>query len=233
MLDLDLTQLPTSDELPCSDETPVDNEDQNWLPNVLLFVLEYLWQDRQDWFFAVDMGIYHTTGVNPRVPVVPDGFLSLGVERRKGGKSRSSYVTWEENQIPPLLTLEIVSQIPGNEYDKKMAIYARLGVLYYVIYNPLFWQRDGHLPFEVHKLINGSYQLQMGEPLWMPEIELGLGRCQLLNGAIEREALGWFDRLGNRYLTPAERAEQERQRAERLADYLRSLGVDPDCLPEP
>ena len=128
-----------------------------------------------------------------------------------------------------------------------MAIYARLGVLYYVIYNPLFWQRDGHLPFEVHKLINGSYQLQMGEPLWMPELELGLGRCQLLTGAIEREALGWFDRLGNRYLTPAERAEQERQRAEqeqqraeqerqraeRLADYVRSLGLDPDRLPEP
>ncbi len=82
MRDLDITQRPTSDELPCSDETPVDNEDQNWLPNLLLFVLEYLWKDRQDWFFAVDMGIYHTTGGNPLVPVVPDSFLSLGVERR-------------------------------------------------------------------------------------------------------------------------------------------------------
>jgi Uma2 family endonuclease len=77
------TRLPTSAELPCSDDTPVDNEDQNFIPNFLLFLLEFVWGNRLDWYFGVDMGIYHTTGVNPRVPVVPDGFLSLGVERRK------------------------------------------------------------------------------------------------------------------------------------------------------
>lgn len=91
--------LPSSDELPCSDDTPVDNEDQNFIPNFLLFLLEFICADRQDWFFGVDMGIYHTTGVSPLVPVVPDGFLSLGVERRKGGKSRRSYVLWEENGV--------------------------------------------------------------------------------------------------------------------------------------
>ena len=248
MLDIDITQLPTSDELPCSDDTPVDNvgrrtsrsEDQNWLPNLLLFVLEFLWKDRQDWFFAVDMGIYHTTGVNPRVPVVPDGFLSLGVERRKGGKSRSSYVTWEEDFVSPILALEVVSHTPGGEYDTKLDIYARLGVLYYVIYNPNFWQRDRHLPFEVYKLVAGTYQLQMGEPFWMPEVGLGIGRTILPTDPIAREALIWFDQQGIRYLTPAERAEQEQQRAEqeqqraeRLADYIRSLGFDPDDLPSP
>jgi Uma2 family endonuclease len=230
MLDLDITQLPTSDELPCSDETPVDNEDQNWLPNLLLFVLEYLWKDRQDWFFAVDMGVYHTTGLDPRVPVVPDGFLSLGVERRKGGRSRSSYVTWEENGVPPILALEMVSQTPGGEYGSKMKIYAQLGVLYYVIYNPNFWRRDRHLPFEVYKLVGKDYQLQSGEPFWMPEIGLGLGRCTLPTDPIDREALGWFDQQGQRYLTPSELAEREQQRAERLADKLRELGVDPDTL---
>lgn len=58
---LDLKHLPTSDELPCSDDTPVDNEDQNWIPNLLLFLLEYLWKDRSDWYFGVDMGVYHLT----------------------------------------------------------------------------------------------------------------------------------------------------------------------------
>ena len=81
MLPSDLThQLPTSSELPCSDDTPVDNEDQNFLPNFLLFLLESVWKERVDWFFGVDMRVYHTTGVSPYVPVVPDGFLSLGVE---------------------------------------------------------------------------------------------------------------------------------------------------------
>lgn len=70
------------------------------------------------------MGVYHTTGASPRVPIVPDGFLSLGVVRRKGDRSRRSYVTWEENEVVPLLTLEIVSHTPGGEYDDKLAIYA-------------------------------------------------------------------------------------------------------------
>jgi hypothetical protein len=38
----------TSLELPDSDGMPVDNKDQNFLPNLLLFLLEYLWEDRND-----------------------------------------------------------------------------------------------------------------------------------------------------------------------------------------
>jgi len=34
--------LPSTEELPCSDDTPVDNEDQNLLPNLLLFALTLL-----------------------------------------------------------------------------------------------------------------------------------------------------------------------------------------------
>ncbi len=216
--------LPTTDELPCSDDTPVDNEDQNFLPNVLLFLLSSIWANRMDWFFGVDMAVYHTTGVNPRVPVVPDGFLSLGVERKKGGKSRKSYAVWEENEVVPILTLEMVSQTPGNEYDEKLAIYTKLGVLYYVIYNPEYWRRDQHQPFEVYKLVDGNYQLQIGEPYWMPEVGLGIGRYQGIIGGISQELLSWYDERRNRYLTSDERAEQ-------LAQYLRSLGIDPNNLP--
>jgi Uma2 family endonuclease len=239
MLQIDPKHLPTSDELPCSDDIPVDNEDQNFVPNILLFLLEYLWKSREDWFFAVDMGVYHTTGLNPRVPVVPDGFLSLGVERRKGGGSRSGYVVWEEQEVVPILTLEVVSQTPGGEYEEKLAIYAKLGVTYYVVYNPKFWRRDGHLPLEVYKLANGEYQLQMGEPFWMPEIGLGIGRCVLPSDPLEREVLSWFNQNGDRYLTTDERADAERCRAEqeqrqreRLEAFLRSQGFDPDRLPE-
>ncbi|MBD0301958.1 MAG: Uma2 family endonuclease [Tolypothrix sp. T3-bin4] len=223
--------LPSTDELPCSDDIPVDNEDQNFLPNVLLFLLNSIWASRMDWFFGVDMGLYHTTGINPRVPVVPDGFLSLGVERKKNGKSRKSYAVWEENQVVPILTLEMVSHSPGGEYDEKMAIYTRLGVLYYVIYNPEFWRRDQHQPFEVYKLVDGNYQLQIGEPYWMPEVGLGIGRYQGVVAGIPQELLSWYNQRGDRYLTAEEQAQQERTRAEQLADYLRSLGIDPDNLP--
>jgi Uma2 family endonuclease len=207
-------QLPTSEELPCSDDTPVDNEDQNFVPNVLLFLLTWIWQTRQDWYFGVDMGIYHTTGSNLRVPVIPDGFLSVGVERRKKGKSRRSYVMWEENNVPPALVLEMVSHTPGGEYAAKMDIYTRLGVLYYIIYNPDFWQRDQHQPFEVYKLIEGTYQLQQGEPFWMPEVGLGIGRVQRTVGGIPLELLSWYNQQGDRYLSPEEREEQARQQAD-------------------
>ncbi|WP_309736290.1 Uma2 family endonuclease [Chamaesiphon sp. OTE_75_metabat_556] len=215
MLQVDRKYLPSSTELPDSDDTPVDNvgvptsrsEDQNWLPNVLLLLLKYIWADRTDWFFGIDMGVYHPTGLNHRFPVVPDGFLSLGVERRKGNKSRRSYVLWEENDIPPILTLEVVSWTPGGEYEEKMAIYAKLGVLYYVIYNPEYWQRDRHQPFEVYKLVDGAYQLQIGEPYWFPEIGLGIGRCQEISGAVEQEVLSWFDAQSHRYLCPEELAQ--------------------------
>jgi len=71
----------------------VDNEDQNLRPNLLLSLLTSLWAERMDWYFGVDMAVYHTTGISPKVPVVPEAFLSLGVERKKGGKPRRSYAT--------------------------------------------------------------------------------------------------------------------------------------------
>jgi len=249
--------LPTAAELPCSDDKPVDNEEQNLLPNLLLMLLLELWGDRQDWYFGADMGIYHTTGDNPHVPVVPDGFLSVGVERKKGDEFRRSYVMWEEENIPPVFVLEMVSHTPGDEYTKKLEIYARLGVQYYVIYNPQFWQRDRHQPFEVYKLEGETYCLQTGEPYWMPEVGLGIGRYQGVVGGIPQEILTWYDLRGDRHLTQAEReqrraelesqrADQEQQRAdrereradreqqarERLEAYLRSQGIDPTQLPE-
>jgi Uma2 family endonuclease len=212
--------LPSGSDLPDSDNIPVDNENQNWIPNVLLMLLQNIWDERQDWYFGVDMGIYHTTGRNVRVPIVPDGFLSLGVERQKNNRPRRSYVVWEEEDIAPILTLEIVSWTPGGEYDDKKSVYANLGVLYYVVYNPEFWQRDGHQPLEIYKLIDGNYELQSGEPLWMPEIGLGIGRCpEIFSGAIN-EVLSWFDERGDRYLRPEEKtieAQEEAAQAQRSA----------------
>ena len=199
--------LPSTEDLPCSDDTPVDNEDQNLLPNVLLMLLTHLWSDRMDWYFGVDMAIYHTTGISYKVPVVPDGFLSLGVERKKNGKSRKSYAVWEEQEIVPIMVLEMVSHKYGNEYDTKIETYTKLGVLYYVIYNPEFWQRDRHQPFEVYKLESGTYKLQIGEPYWMPEVGLGIGRCQKVFGGISQEMLTWYDENGDPRLSAAEQAQ--------------------------
>jgi Uma2 family endonuclease len=227
--------LPTADELPCSDDTPVDedwsrrfpparevrNELQELIPSLLKSILLMLWAERMDWFFGIDMGIY----THPEQPsIVPDGFLSLNVDRFYDEELRLSYLLWEE-EILPIFVLEVVSTKPGGEYTTKLDEYARMGVLYYVIYNP---KRRRKAKLEIHKLVNGSYEIQNSNPLWMPEIGLGIGSDRANYGGLMREWLYWYDENNLRYPTPYERAELESQRADRLAAKLRALGIDPD-----
>lgn len=238
-----LDWLPTAEELPDSDERPVDNELQDLVPSLLKLILASLWEDRSNWFFGVDMGIYF----NPdEPPIVPDGFLSLGVDRIKDENLRLSYVLWEEQGILPQLVLEVVSKQYRGEYTTKKDFYQQLGVLYYVVYNS---RRRRKPSLEVYKLIQGQYIPMVGNPIWFPELEIGLGKERRSYQGIEREWLFWYNQAGVRYLTPQERADQEQQRAnqeqqranqeqqrantaealaQKLADRLRSLGVDPE-----
>ncbi|MEG4319115.1 MULTISPECIES: Uma2 family endonuclease [unclassified Microcoleus] len=205
--------LPSADELPDSDETPVDNELQELIPGLLKAILLILWSERMDWFFGIDMGIYY----HPETPpIVPDAFLSLGVERFYDEELRPSYVLWDENVLP-LFVLEVVSPNYRKEYSTKLEEYQALGVLYYIIYSSRR-RRKPHL--EVHKLVNGKYELQSGSPVWMPEIGLGIG-CERGNySGVTREWLYWYDSDGQRYLTPEEQVKQESQRAQQLAQRV-------------
>jgi hypothetical protein len=176
-----------------------------------------------DWFFGVDMGIYYDP---EQPPIVPDGFLSLGVERVFDENLRLSYVLWEEKAMP-IMALEVVSHRRRGEYTYKKKLYAEMEILYYVVYNP---QRRKKPPLEVYKLVNNEYVLQPGNPLWLPEIGLAVGYEQGTYQGITRDWLYWYDTEGVRYLSPEERAIASEQRAQRLADELRKLGIDPDSL---
>jgi Uma2 family endonuclease len=254
-----LDWLPTAEELPDSDDTPVDNELQESAPTLLKLVLAELWEDRMDWFFGIDMGIYY----NPdEPPIVPDAFLSIGVDSVKSENLRPSYVLWEEKGILPQLVLEVVSPKYRGEYSTKKDFYERLGILYYAIYNP---KRKRKPTLEVYKLIQGKYLPVVGNPIWLPEIGLGIGKERATFQLREREWMFWYDEAGERYLTPQEmnklsqqraqqaeqqakqaerqakqaerqakqaerQAKQAEQKAQRLADRLRELGIDPDSV---
>lgn len=153
--------------------------------------------------------------------------LSVGVQRFIDEDLRLSYVLWEENVLP-IMMLEVVSQKYRGEYSKKKQIYADLGVLYYVIYNP---RRRKKPRLEVYRLVDGAYQLQpAAHPVWFPEIGWGIGRERGTDQGITREWLYWYDKQGQRLLTPEERIQQAEEGAELLAERLRSLGIDPDSL---
>ena len=215
--------LPSAEDLPDSDDTPVDNELQDLIPSLLKAILALFWANRMDWFFGIDMGIHYDL---EQPAIVPDGFLSLGVERVFDENLRLSYVIWEEKRIP-ILMLEVVSQTRRGEYTTKKKQYAELKVLYYVVYNPL---RRRKPPLEVYRLIDGEYVLQRGNPVWLEEIGLGIGRERGTYQGITREWLYWYDEQGQRLLTPEERILQAEQRAQRLAQRLRSLGIDPNSI---
>jgi len=220
-----LQHLPTAEELPETDFQPVDSELQLLVASLLADILSQVWAQRQDWFFGINMGLYY----EPKKPaIVPDGFLSLGVERMPRAGGRLSYVLWHEG-APPVLAVEYVSKTYGNEYESKKQTYAAIGVLYYIIYNPER-VRGEHQPLEVYRLENGEYLLQAEEPFWMPEVGLAIGRGQGTYRSWTREWLYWFDQQGNRLPTPAEVAQQERQLREDLIDRLRARGIDPDTL---
>ncbi|MBP0027340.1 Uma2 family endonuclease [Roseofilum sp. Guam] len=192
--------LPSAQDLPDSDETPVDNELQDLIPTLLKAMLALIWSERMDWFFGVDMGVY----TDPNQPaIVPDGFLSIGVPRIIDEGLRLSYVLWEEREIPTFV-LEVVSTTPRGEYSEKKQKYAQLGVLYYAIYNPL---RKKKQKLEVYQLQGGEYELLSGEPVWLSQLNLGIGTDRGTYQGITREWLYWYDENRKRYLTPEERAE--------------------------
>jgi hypothetical protein len=137
------------------------------------------------------------------------------------------------------VVIEIVSNREGNELDSKLRDYARIGVAYYAVFDPL--RQLGETDLYVFE--NRANHYHPLEQPWFEEVGLGL---TLWNGRFEGKQdrwLRWYDATGAVIPTGAEqaelerqraeqerqRAEQERQRAERLAERLRSLGIDPDA----
>jgi Putative restriction endonuclease len=116
----------------------------------------------------------------------------------------------------------------------KKAFYEEMGIPLYVIYNPL---RKRKARLEVHRLVNGKYQLLLGEPVWLEELNLGIGREFGSYLGIEREWLYWYDEAGNRYLSPEERIiqgiEQGRiQEKIALIPRLVALGLSEEQIAE-
>jgi Uma2 family endonuclease len=229
--------LPSPSELFDSNRMPVDNDLQYLVPTLLRMVLHHHWRQQPDWFFGINMNVYYSgPGFYARIPVLPDAFISLGVKPSAKSSGRLSYLVWQEHGIVPLWVLECVSQeTDREEYDEKMKIYACMGVIHYVIYNPHHYRRDRHNPLEVYHLVQGRYQRRLGYQIWFPELQLALGRDVGTFQNWTREWLYWYDQTGKRLLLPEEELAQTRQqlvqvqqRAERLAQLLRDRGIEVD-----
>ena len=225
-LDVDIESLVTEDH------TPVDNMPSEKQQRLLTDPLYSSWSGPgagRTFVAAANVGVFP----EPRNPaIVPDVFVSLDVQVAENwwDKAHRSYFVWEFGK-PLDLVVEIVSHREGNEVGRKRQRYARMGVRYYVIHDPLHQVMDEDL--RIYRLSDGIYERQ--ESPWFPELRLGLMLWEGVFEAVRSRWLRWTDEHGVMIPTGGERAEhveqllaKERHRAERLAALLRRSGIDPE-----
>lgn len=232
---------PQIDELVIEDDTPVDNFFSAKLQRLLIEILYSSWASlgmNRPFVADADIGIF--SSVN-RPPIVPDVFVSLDVEAPQDfrEKKNRTYLVWEFGKSPDIV-VEIVSNRVGNELGSKLQDYARLGVTYYVVFDPL--QQLGNTVLHVFGLNQGEYE-RLEQP-WLTRVGLGLTLWEGTFEDVTATWLRWCDRNGQVLPTGAERAVQAEAeatkanakateaeaKAAKLAEQLRVLGVDPDQI---
>ncbi|MEI6442569.1 MAG: Uma2 family endonuclease [Nostocales cyanobacterium ELA583] len=222
------TSLPDHTQLPESDGTFVKNWQEHpqsiLLTDSITPILKKLNPDGQ-YCIGQDLGIYWRITEPPEKGAeAPDWFYVPNVPPSLNGKTRRSYVLWQE-YISPLVALEFVSGNGAEERDKtpwkgKFWIYEQvIKPAFYGIYEV------NKASIEVYELIGGKYQLLAANerghyPITSMGVELGLWQGEYL--AMDLPWLRWWDVQGNLLLTGEERAN-------RLAAQLRALGVEPEA----
>jgi hypothetical protein len=229
---LPLELRPCIDHLVTDDGAPVDGIRSEKQMRLLAESLSSCWRgpaDGRPFAALANVGLFFAENTPP---LVPDVMLCVGVELLTDFrlKKAQSYFAWVYGKMPDVV-IEIVSNREGGENSTKLADYARIGVTYYVIFDP-----ELHLmeePLRAYRLVDQKYQ-RLTEPIWFPGVELGVRLWRGTFENFEETWLRWVDAKGDIIPTGIERAEAERARAEaaqaradRLAEKLRQLGVEP------
>ena len=215
----DLTEAVNN--LVTEDDEPVDNLLSGKQQRLLTEPLYSFWTppqeegqsaQRRPFWASANVGIFPSLY---QPPLVPDIFLSLdvAVPEDMGKKSNRSYFYWEYGKAPEVV-IEIVSNRKGGELSSKLRDYARIGVTYYVVYDPLGELSDEEL--QVFVLRDGRYELMREH--YLPLVGLGLTLWQGMYEGITGRWLRWCDRDGNVIPTGEERAAREAERAAREAE---------------
>lgn len=205
-IELDISHLITEDD------TPVDNflsEKNQRLLTESLYAARPPGLTSEQFIVAANVGVFYLLHEQA---IVPDVFLSMGVQMPESweAKAHRSYMIWEFGK-PPEVVIEIVSKTPGHEATDKLKRYERIGVDYYVIFDPYRYLNDNLLT--VYERRGGRLQ-PMNRPWFFPSVGIGV---MLWNGVYEGQRglwLRWCDENGNPIPTGAELAQQERARAE-------------------
>jgi Uma2 family endonuclease len=211
------------------------------LVDYLMDVLRWLFHDRVCAIYE-NLNFYYTSNTREK-PLVSDIAVITDVAYRHVRSWRIG-----KSGPTPRIVFEIASEETWQkDVNEKPLKYAHIGVEEYIFYDPhepplarataqrlYVWRLDKDREMMV------PIQPESGGRIWSPALESWL--------APDGTYLRMYDRFGNLRLTQAEAEKQhaaierhraeaearnaaiERQRAEKLAEMLRSMGVDPDRL---
>jgi Uma2 family endonuclease len=190
---------------PERDGKPMGETDthRHWIMWLIMMFKQYFAHEQT--YVSGDLLLYYEEG-NPRQFVVPDVF----VVKNHPNQNRRVYKLWEEKRTPDIV-FEITSPSTKKvDLGSKVALYARLGVQEYFLYDPLNEYLKPAL--QGYTLVNGRYvELQPVAPGVFDSQVLGL-RLRL-----NQHALELYLPNGERLLTPEEQIEIEIERADEEA----------------
>lgn len=206
------------------------------LEQIILLIqgLKWWWRDRSNFFAEGNISIYYRPAqIQSDLGSSPDDRNDRPSSRFRGPdffvvldakpKERSSWIVWQEDDKYPNVIVEVISQSTAKvDRGLKKQLYQE------VFKTPeYFWvdPRPRKLEFKGFRLSAGEYQEILPNEQgwrWSQELQLYLG---LANGKLR-----YFTPEGMLVPTPEEAAIQAQQRATRLADQLRALGIEPDCF---
>ncbi|VXD17762.1 conserved hypothetical protein [Planktothrix serta PCC 8927] len=238
-----ITPVITWEKLPDDfllEDEPVENTTQPLIAGALRESLELASLIQPEMLIASNFGLCAT--VNGELVIkAPDWVYIKQVQPIEAEKARKSYTPNLQGDIPSIV-IEFLSETEGGEYSVKRSyppgkwyFYEQiLQVPIYAIFEPVTGQ------LEVHYLQNGRYELDkinQNSRYWVEDLKLFLG---VWKGEKEQRNgywLRWWDEGGNLLPWAVEKVQQERQRtaqehqrAEKLADFLRSQGINPDDI---
>lgn len=220
-------QMPDATRL-LSDEPEMESSLHYMQLLLLVSCLEWLWREQNNFFIGANLTVYFSRQqLKNREFRGPDFFLVKETEKRP----RTSWVVWEEDGRYPDLIIELLSDKTAN-VDRKL----KKNLYQNRFHTPeYFWFSPENLEFMGFELVGNQYQEIVPDSRgwrWSQVLGLYLG--------VDSGKLRYFTRDGELVLTPEEaaivaqqQAEQERRRAERLAQQLRLLGIDPKSLTNP
>lgn len=218
------------------DEKPVGNTGQPLLAGALRESLELTHWIQPEMLIASNFGLCAT--MNKKLVIKAPDWLYVP-KVKQPIQTRKAYTPYLDGEVPAVV-MEFLSDDNGKEYSYKQTFppgkwffYEQiLSVPTYVIFEP-----EGGL-LEVYHLTNGRYELE--QPTvegrhWLDAMGLFLGTWRGEKEGRNGYWLRWWDANGQllpwaveKVATVTQEAEQARQRAERLAEMLRSQGIDPD-----